>query len=599
MRVPFKNLFVNVYNGATQVVVLNGDTSKGTFVNVARLTSSQSVNSTLTWGDYVRFDINSPTSFSYCWLENPDGTIYSYVTKVSSYSFILNSISSLPDNLSFCYSNEDPSLPQQANITGFIEPPELGLIEGLGVYDIGSQCTLTAVPFGNNVFTHWSDGSTSNPYTFEVTEDINIGAYFSKPTYTVSVSSEDLNKGSVSGGGTFVEGNQCNLTATPTFDYVFSHWSDGSTSNPYSFEVTQDKDLIAYFSYKWSSPNTDIDLPNIDDTIETDTTNSSFVNNNISSTLQGSSFECSYIHHFNLYSINSTYIKFDPELNDYSAIRYPYSVSASDSGKFIFPVYDHTEVIVTAPNFMVSQGAIDYHKYLNCNIDDPTCTLSNYMIAKSDGTIARDINEWHYIYRDTLLNSRYSIDKLPITNSTLNINHMVYQGSITKLQSKSNIPSVFNLGLPDVDNGFQKFVLSITDSVQTLQQVFIQQNQSNQNILQNQNNQLLDKNNDLMENGNSYSQSISNSNDSSTTQFNTASSQYDSLEEDYIDNMINELSKINLADFDISTNPTFTNAMSWVKTQFDRMISNNAFGILIGFSLMLGLALIVINKRLN
>ena len=37
------------------------------------------------------------------------------------------------------------------------------------------------------------------------------------------------------------------IQATANQDYVFLHWSDGSTDNPYSFEVTSDTTMTAYF----------------------------------------------------------------------------------------------------------------------------------------------------------------------------------------------------------------------------------------------------------------------------------------------------------------------------------------------------------------
>ena len=37
------------------------------------------------------------------------------------------------------------------------------------------------------------------------------------------------------------------VTATANIGYRFDHWSDGSTSNPYTFTVTSDTTIIAYF----------------------------------------------------------------------------------------------------------------------------------------------------------------------------------------------------------------------------------------------------------------------------------------------------------------------------------------------------------------
>ena len=65
--------------------------------------------------------------------------------------------------------------------------------------------------------------------------------------YTVSVASDNTTMGTVSGGGQYEEGQTATITATPKSGYKFTKWSDGSTANPYSFTVTQDVSLTAYF----------------------------------------------------------------------------------------------------------------------------------------------------------------------------------------------------------------------------------------------------------------------------------------------------------------------------------------------------------------
>ena len=64
--------------------------------------------------------------------------------------------------------------------------------------------------------------------------------------YTLSVSSGD--GGTVSSeGGTYDEGTDITLTATPNGEYIFSNWSNGSTDNPISFELNSDTNLTANF----------------------------------------------------------------------------------------------------------------------------------------------------------------------------------------------------------------------------------------------------------------------------------------------------------------------------------------------------------------
>jgi hypothetical protein len=68
--------------------------------------------------------------------------------------------------------------------------------------------------------------------------------------YTLSVSSGDggtVYGGTVSSGGTYDEGTDITLTATPNGEYIFSNWSNGSTDNPISFELNSDTNLTANF----------------------------------------------------------------------------------------------------------------------------------------------------------------------------------------------------------------------------------------------------------------------------------------------------------------------------------------------------------------
>ena len=63
--------------------------------------------------------------------------------------------------------------------------------------------------------------------------------------YTLSVSSGD--GGSVSGGGTFAEGTQVSLTATPSSGYSFSEWSNGSTTNPLTVTLNSNTSITGNF----------------------------------------------------------------------------------------------------------------------------------------------------------------------------------------------------------------------------------------------------------------------------------------------------------------------------------------------------------------
>ena len=61
---------------------------------------------------------------------------------------------------------------------------ENGTVTGAGTYDYGTNVTLTATTNPGYEFIGWSNGETANPYTFKVTEDVDLVANFAKEAYT-------------------------------------------------------------------------------------------------------------------------------------------------------------------------------------------------------------------------------------------------------------------------------------------------------------------------------------------------------------------------------------------------------------------------------
>lgn len=66
--------------------------------------------------------------------------------------------------------------------------------------------------------------------------------------YTVTVTSSDTSMGTVSGGGSYPNGDTTTLTASPTCGYRFVRWSDGNTENPRLLVVTADRNISAIFA---------------------------------------------------------------------------------------------------------------------------------------------------------------------------------------------------------------------------------------------------------------------------------------------------------------------------------------------------------------
>ena len=116
-----------------------------------------------------------------------------------------------------------------------------------GVYAQGTPLSITATPNSGFTFNSWSNGSTVNPLSISLNSNITISASFVAipPTYSVALTAGE--GGSVSGGGSYQQGTQVTLSATPNTGYVFLNWSDGSTDQNRSISVSQNLTLTANF----------------------------------------------------------------------------------------------------------------------------------------------------------------------------------------------------------------------------------------------------------------------------------------------------------------------------------------------------------------
>lgn len=97
-------------------------------------------------------------------------------------------------------------------------------------------------------FSHWSDGSTQNPYTLVLNGDVTLTAYFSIDSVNVTANAANPRMGSVVGGGNAPINGTITLTAVPSGNNVFLCWSNGVTDNPYTLTATTDTVLSAMFT---------------------------------------------------------------------------------------------------------------------------------------------------------------------------------------------------------------------------------------------------------------------------------------------------------------------------------------------------------------
>ena len=128
---------------------------------------------------------------------------------------------------------------------------ENGSVTGTGTYKDNETATLTATPNDGYLFKNWTKNgvvvSTENPYSFTVTEDVEMVANFDGPFCELILNTNDENKGTVSGAGFYTQGQTVTIEATPKDGYKLLYWSDRSTENPRNITMTKKEALSAYF----------------------------------------------------------------------------------------------------------------------------------------------------------------------------------------------------------------------------------------------------------------------------------------------------------------------------------------------------------------
>ena len=142
--------------------------------------------------------------------------------------------------IEFSCSNNYPSLSLSTNSS------TMGSATGAGLYAVGQSVTINATANTGYYFTGWYEGETlvssNSAYTFTMPfTNLSYVAKFSTNSYVLTLSSNDINKGTVSGGGTYAYGAEVTATATEIAGHEFIGWYQGatlkSTSSVYTFTM--------------------------------------------------------------------------------------------------------------------------------------------------------------------------------------------------------------------------------------------------------------------------------------------------------------------------------------------------------------------------
>ncbi|MDL2240829.1 T9SS type A sorting domain-containing protein, partial [Bacteroidales bacterium OttesenSCG-928-K22] len=149
----------------------------------------------------------------------------------------------------------------KANFTQFhtvtltASPTNGGTVSGGGIYNHGETATVTAIANTPNfVFDKWTENgntvSTNNIYEFEVNDNKNLTANFT-PRYTLQLTANPEEGGTLQGNGTYNSGAQVTAIANVNSGYQFINWTENgnsvSTNSSYTFTIEGNRSLIANF----------------------------------------------------------------------------------------------------------------------------------------------------------------------------------------------------------------------------------------------------------------------------------------------------------------------------------------------------------------
>lgn len=143
----------------------------------------------------------------------------------------------------------DPNYKKKYTITAEPNDEAKGTVTGGGVYEEGSEATLTATAKTGFDFVGWSDEVTDNPRKVTVTGDASYQAVFVIHVnyYDIKTAVEPEDAGTVIGGGNYAENTDITLEAKANSGYEFVQWSDGVKTATREVKVTKNETYTAQF----------------------------------------------------------------------------------------------------------------------------------------------------------------------------------------------------------------------------------------------------------------------------------------------------------------------------------------------------------------
>lgn len=520
------------------------------------------------------------------------------------------------------------------SVTLSSSPSDGGTVSGSGQYPEGSLVSVSASPNSGYRFVGWYDSdnlliSSDLTYQFNIFSSVVLSAHFDTLNqYTLSLSSSPSDGGVVSGGGSYYDGDVVTISAIPNEYFTFVDWSDGDKNSTRQITVNSDISLTANFKYDGlptpSKPDISDDITNYPD--QSDQINSSI---SIGSTSGGSGGAGSILYtvtdFYNVYTlprvtwnalIDKQKLECDVskqpyvctyQYDDYSDpddprnkyLTFEYFTNPYDSNIFLY-AYSYSQLSIKGPNIVVSDGA----SLIKVGTGLPEPFDIKYAYVFGDNVIARDVDSFDYIYTDNVAHVSDNLEQLSsfIQSLPYDTYNLSYQGQVSVSSEVIKSGSYSSIVIGSGDTTLTLYA-AISDSTSTVQTINVQVNQlieQEQNNLTNSEladvNKELDNMNNLIENGNSESQNASTKLDDSYSSFIDVSDHFDSLEQSYLDSLSSQLGDLDIS-FDLGNNSDFVNSANFVKTNFDKLV-DNPFGIIVGFSLAVGICLLMLGKRL-
>ena len=150
----------------------------------------------------------------------------------------------------------------QYTVSVSASPVAGGTVSGGGTYSYNASVSVVASANSGWDFIGWFENGTmvsgNAAYSFNILENHVLEAHFVQqiPVYTITVSANPPEGGTVSGSGSAASGSQVTVTAAASQGWVFTNWSENgnvvSTNSEYTFTITGNVSLVATFAYVYN-----------------------------------------------------------------------------------------------------------------------------------------------------------------------------------------------------------------------------------------------------------------------------------------------------------------------------------------------------------